>query len=166
MIFCYISPVEHPSRWSNSNYIRPAYQDCICLDTSFPQLKSRNESIPCAHCLLLSLYLPFSIFLSFFIFIPSPSRYLSLLILPSSHLLKAMFLLNIYVYLSMRSVRKVSNIQAGKKKQAYLECWKPNHPQSHLLGTPHISPSSAAIFGNIPRKLLSKWCLARLLLQS
>ena len=53
-----------------------------------------------------------------------------------------------------------------EKTPVYLECWTPNHPQSCLLRTPHISPSGAAIVGNIPRKPLSEWCLARLLLQS
>ena len=67
-----------------------------------------------------------------------------------------------------RSVRKVSDFQA-RKKQAYLERWKPNypptfgqvkrqpylehcklnHPQSSLLGTSHTSPSDAAIVVNI-----------------
>ena len=30
-----------------------------------------------------------------------------------------------------------------EKKQTYLECWKPNHPQSSLLGTSYTSPSGA-----------------------
>jgi hypothetical protein len=54
----------------------------------------------------------------------------------------------------------------GEKKPAYLECWKPNDPQSSLLGTPHTSPSGSAIIGNILRKPLLEWCLAQLSLQS
>ena len=51
---------------------------------------------------------------------------------------------------------------AGKKKLAYLERWTPNHPQSSSLGTPHTSPSGAAIVGSMPKKPLSEWSLARL----
>ena len=66
----------------------------------------------------------------------------------------------------MRSVRKVPDLRVGEKKQAYMECWKPNQPPSSLLGTPHFSPSDATIVGNIPRKPLLEWCLALLSLQS
>ena len=59
-----------------------------------------------------------------------------------------------------KSVRKVSDLRAGKEKQVYLERWKPNHPQSSLLGIPHASPSSAAIVGITPRESLLEWCLA------
>jgi hypothetical protein len=51
---------------------------------------------------------------------------------------------------------------AGKKKLAYLERWTPNHPQSSSLGTPHTSPSGAAIVGSMPKKPLSEWSLAQL----
>ena len=51
---------------------------------------------------------------------------------------------------------------AGKKKLAYLERSTPNHPPSSSLGTPHTSPSGAAIVGSMPRKPLSEWSLARL----
>ena len=64
----------------------------------------------------------------------------------------------------IRSVKKYLTF-GREKKIAYLEHWKPNHPQSSLLGTPHTSPSGAAIVGSIPRKPLSKWSLARLSLQ-
>ena len=50
-----------------------------------------------------------------------------------------------------------------RRKKVYLERWKANHPQNR---NPQTSPSSAVIVGNIPRRPLSEWCLARLLLQS
>ena len=50
----------------------------------------------------------------------------------------------------------------GGGGQAYLEHWKPNCPQSGLLGTPHTSPTLLETF----RETLSQWCLARLSLQS
>jgi len=40
-----------------------------------------------------------------------------------------------------------------------LERWTPNHPQSSSLGTPHTSPSGAAIVGSMPKKPLSEWSL-------
>jgi hypothetical protein len=51
---------------------------------------------------------------------------------------------------------------AREKKLAYLKLWTPNHPQNSSLGTPHISPSVAAIVGSMPKKPLPEWSLARL----
>ena len=76
-----------------------------------------------------------------------------------------MIMKKVTVYLKVYNIRGLLEKYptfGREKKLAYLERWTPNHPQSSSLGTPHTSPSGAAIVGSMPKKPLSEWSLARL----